>query len=65
MQKKRQIANTGISYNDEDSILGYSNFSYEVLLTQMINRVEKSLDTLGIEPEEIALETLKGIFIFL
>ncbi|WP_181265707.1 restriction endonuclease subunit S [Pseudomonas aeruginosa] len=23
MQKKRQVANTGISYNDEDSILGY------------------------------------------
>lgn len=51
--------------NKKESLLGYSNFSYEVLLTQMINRVETSLQTLGVTPEELALEAIKGVFIFL
>lgn len=49
----------------KETMLGYSNFSYEVLLTQMINRVENSLKTLGITPEELALEAIKSVFIFL
>ena len=49
----------------KESMLGYSNFSYEVMLTQMIDRVENSLETLGIEPEEMAFEAIKSAFIFL
>lgn len=49
----------------KESLLGYSNFSYEVMLTQMIDRVENSLETLGIEPEEMAFEAIKSAFIFL
>lgn len=49
----------------QESILGHSNFSYEIVLTQMINRVERSLQTLGIKPEEVALEAIKSAFIFL
>ena len=51
--------------NQQESIFGHSNFSYEVVLTQMIDRVGHSLEVLGITPEEVAMEAIKGIFIFL
>jgi len=46
----------------KESILDPSNFSFEVLLTQMTNNVENSLLALGEEPKEL---TVKAMFLFL
>ncbi len=47
---------------NKESILDPSNFSFEVLLTQMITNVENSLLALGEEPKEL---TVKAMFLFL
>jgi len=46
----------------KENLLDPSNFSFEVLLTQMIDNVENSLITLGEEPKEL---TVKAMFLFL
>lgn len=48
-----------------ESFFDSSNFSFEVLLTQLQDRVGSSLEELGVKPEDIAVETIKTIFIFL
>ncbi len=45
----------------KESLLDHSNFSFEVLLTQMIDKVESSLVALGEEPKEL---TVKALFLF-
>ncbi len=46
----------------KESILDSSNFSFEVVLTQMIDSAENSLRALGEEPKEL---TVKAMFLFL
>ena len=50
---------------DSESILDPSNFSFEVVLTQMIDKVENSLKALGEEPQSLSIGALKSMFIFL
>ena len=47
---------------NKESMLDPSNFSFEVLLTQMIDSAENSLRALGEEPKEL---TVKAMFLFL
>ncbi len=47
---------------NKETIFSSSNFSFEVLLTQMIDDVENSLQALGEEPKEL---TVKTLFLFL
>ncbi len=51
--------------NKEESIYGYSNFSFETLLTLMNYRVKTSLERLGVEPTEMSINAIKSLFIFL
>ena len=51
--------------NGEESIYGYSNFSFETLLTLMNYRVKTSLERLGVEPTEMSINAIKSLFIFL
>ncbi len=51
--------------NGKESFFVASNFSFEVLLTQMTDRVANTLQLLGITPQEMSLEALKAIFIFI
>ena len=68
MQKKRQVANTGISYNDEDSILGYLLPNLSDVTKQYIGdkvRQAKQLRSLAktIHMEvENKFETLLGVY---
>ncbi len=50
---------------DQESVLDPSNFSFEVILTQMIDRVGNSLHALGQEPQKLSVTALKSIFLFL
>lgn len=49
----------------EESIFGYSNFSFELTILQMKDRVERSLERLGVEPTEMSINAIKSLFIFL
>jgi hypothetical protein len=49
----------------KESLFSSSNFSFEVLLTRLQDKVGSSLEELGVKPEDIAVETIKTIFIFL
>ncbi|WP_428023491.1 hypothetical protein [Arcobacter sp.] len=49
----------------EESIFGYSNFSFEHIILQMKNRVEMTLERLGDEPTQMSINTIKSLFIFL
>lgn len=48
----------------KESLFSHSNFSFEVILTQMIDSVENSLKALGEEPTDLGISTVK-FFIFL
>lgn len=48
--------------NKKESIFGSSNFSFEVILTQMIDDVKSTLKALGDEPQELGI---KALFLFL
>lgn len=50
---------------DKESVFDPSNFSFEVILTQMIDRVEDSLKALGEEPKKLSVTALRSIFLFL
>ncbi len=58
----KKISELKFIKENKESILGPSNFSFEVLLTQMITNVENSLTALGEEPKEL---TIKAMFLFL
>ena len=49
----------------EENIFGYSNFSFEHTILHMKNRVEMTLERLGIEPTEMSINAIKSLFIFL
>lgn len=57
-----KIAKLKFIRENKENILDPSNFSFEVLLTQMIDNVENSLTALGEEPKEL---TVKAMFLFL
>lgn len=48
--------------NKKETIQDPSNFSFEIILTQMIDSVKNSLQSLGEEPKEL---TVKAMFLFL
>ncbi|WP_072682555.1 hypothetical protein [Arcobacter sp. LA11] len=57
-----KIAELKFIKENKESVFDHSNFSFEILLTQMIDNVENSLTALGEEPKEL---TVKAMFLFL
>jgi len=51
--------------NGKESIFGYSNFSFDRVLTLMNYRVKSSLERLGVEPTDMSIQAIKSLFIFL
>lgn len=51
--------------NKKESLLSSSNFSYEVLLTQMLTRTKNSLEILNVSPTEMSVDAIKVVFLFL
>lgn len=49
----------------KESLFSSSNTSFEVLLTVMSQRVENSLETMGVEPVDLGLDAVKSVFLFL
>ncbi|WP_419777526.1 hypothetical protein [Malaciobacter marinus] len=45
----------------KENLLSHSNFSFEVLLSLMIHKVENSLEDIGAEPSDITLDTLTSL----
>ncbi|XOB62975.1 hypothetical protein ACMC56_04020 [Campylobacterota bacterium DY0563] len=72
--ESRLSLNKNITYDDiqnlasiksnKESLYSHSNFSFEVILTQMIDSVENSLIALGEEPTDLGISAVK-FFIFL
>ena len=60
----KDIQNLYSLKTNKESLFSSSNFSFEVILTQMIDRVENSLKALGEEPSDLSLSAIK-FFIFL
>lgn len=50
---------------EKETVLDSSNFSFEVILSKMIHRVENSLKALGEEPKELSISAVKSMFLFL
>lgn len=50
--------------NGKESLLSYSNFYFEVVLTQIIDNVKGSLKSLGEEPKDLTISAVK-MFLFL
>lgn len=48
-----------------ESLFDPSNFSFEVILSKMIHRVENSLKAMGQEPKELSISAIRGMFLFL
>lgn len=73
--EKRLKTNSQISYEDlqnleyiknkKESLLDPSNFSFEVILTQMIDNTKNSLKALGEEPKDLSITALRTMFLFL
>lgn len=73
--EKRVRNGEELSFNDlqnleyikskKESLLDPSNFSFEVILTQMIDNVRNSLKALGEEPTNLTVGALRSIFLFL
>lgn len=61
----KDFENLAYIKNGEENIFGYSNFSFEQTILQMKNRVEMTLERLGIEPTEMSINAIKSLFIFL
>jgi len=61
---KKDIENLEYIKNKKESIYSHSNFSFEVILTQMMDATANSIKALGEEPKDLSLSALK-IFIFL
>lgn len=59
------IQNLHFIKNNKESIFDHSNFSFEVLLTQMIDNTHESLDLLGVEVTEMSVEAITTVFLFL
>lgn len=48
-----------------ESLFSQSNPSFEVIISTMINRVKISLETIGVEPVDVGIDTLRAMFLFL
>jgi len=48
-----------------ETMFDSSNFSFEVILTQMLDRVGDSLRALGEEPQNLSIGALRSVFLFL
>ncbi|AXH11658.1 hypothetical protein [Halarcobacter bivalviorum] len=57
------IKNLAFIKNGKENLLSRSNFTFEVILTQMIYNVENSLYALGEEPKKLALDAVFFLFI--
>lgn len=64
IQTYEDIMNLYSIKEGKESLFSQSNTSFEVVLTNMINRVKISLETVGGEPIDVGIEAL-SIFIFL
>lgn len=60
-----ELQNLEYIKNNKESLFSSSNTSFEVILTQMIQHVKNSLETLGVEPVDMGIEAIKSVFIFL
>jgi len=58
------IQNLEFIKNKRETIYSHSNFSFEVILTQMLDYTANSIRVLGEEPKELGLSALK-MFIFI
>ncbi|AXH09036.1 hypothetical protein CP960_07920 [Malaciobacter halophilus] len=56
-----ELKNLEAIKNNKESLLSHSNFSFEVLLSLMINRVENTLNDIGAEPSEITFDTIASL----
>ncbi len=73
--EKRLRTNSQITYEDlqnleyiknkKETLLDHSNFSFEVILTQMIDNTKNSLKALGEEPIDLSITALRTMFLFL
>lgn len=61
----QDLLNLKFIKNNKETLLDPSNFSFEVILTQMNDRVRNSLEALGEEPKDLTIGTLRAIFLFL
>lgn len=48
-----------------ETMFDSSNFSFEIILTQMLDRVGDSLRALGEEPQNLSISALRSVFLFL
>lgn len=61
----KDFENLAYIKSGEENIFGYSNFSFEHTILHMKNRVEMTLERLGVEPTEMSINAIKSLFIFL
>ncbi len=61
----KDFKNLAYIKNGQENIFGYSNFSFEHTILHMKNRVEMTLERLGVEPTEMSINAIKSLFIFL
>ncbi|AXX91635.1 hypothetical protein CPU12_04635 [Malaciobacter molluscorum LMG 25693] len=45
----------------QENLMSHSNFSFEIILSMMINRVESTLRNIGTEPSDIAIDTITSL----
>lgn len=66
--KQSELKNlTNLEYirNKKETLLSSSNMSFEVLFTQMIDKTGQSLEEMGVQPEDLTVDVIKTMFIFL
>lgn len=56
-----EIKNFNSILSKKESLLSHSNFSFEIILSMMINRVESTLRDIGTEPSDIAIDTITSL----
>jgi hypothetical protein len=61
----KDFENLAYIKSGEESVFGYSNFSFELTILQIKNKVEMTLERLGIEPTDMSINAIKSLFIFL
>lgn len=57
--------NWQVELEKKETIFDSSNFNFEILLIQINDRVKNSLKTMGEEPKDLSISTLKSMFLFL
>lgn len=66
MNKKTLLAqDMSLACYDEKLLLSSSNMSFEVITSNMIFVIQKTLKSLGAEPNNLSASAIKGIFFFL